>query len=119
MKPNSVLLVGIKGHVVCIRKSDGVELWRKSLKGSGLVNICRDGEGVFAASSGYIYSLNWINGDIYWVNNLPKLGFGTCVMGTPGQSAVATLSVVTQQQAAMAATATAVAAGGAVAGASG
>lgn len=103
MRSQDLVLVGLKGHVVCIRKTDGTELWRTKLKRSGMVTICRINECVFAATKGYLYSLDLNTGEIQWQNNLPKLGFGTCVMGTPNQGAVAALIIIAQQQAALAA----------------
>lgn len=105
MNPKSVLIVGIKGHIVCLRKEDGSEVWRTRLRGSEAPSIARDGDQVFGASQGYLYALNLADGKIQWVNGLPKLGFGTCVMGTPSQGALAALNIIAQQQVAIAAAA--------------
>lgn len=99
MRPEELVLAGIKGHVVCLRKADGSELWRKRLKRSGDVTISRDGTQVYAAAKGYLFALDLYSGDIRWQNNLPGLGFGACVMGTPNQGAVAALIIIAQQQA--------------------
>ena len=99
MNVSTVLVAGIKGHVVCIRKADGVELWRTRLRGSGVTCVCVEDTSVFAATKGHLYSLNLANGAILWVNGLPKLGYGMCVMATPNQSAVAVLNLIAQQQA--------------------
>ena len=103
MRSNDLVLVGIHGHVVCINKADGTEIWRTKLKRSGMVTICRVSDSVFAAAKGYLYSLDLYTGQVKWQNDLPKLGFGTCVMGTPNQGAVAALIIIAQQQAALAA----------------
>ena len=100
MKPSTVLILGVKGHVVCIRKSDGVELWRTHLRGSAVTSVCCDGDQIFAATKGYLYALDLGSGKIQWVNGLKKLGFGMCLMGTPNQSTMAALNVIAQQQAA-------------------
>ena len=101
MESNSILLVGIKGHVVCVRKSDGVELWRTHLRGSDTTSIVRDDDTAFAATKGHVYALNLSDGEVRWVNDLPRLGYGACTMGTPNQGALAALQVIAQQQAAM------------------
>ena len=103
MRPNQVLIIGIKGHAVCIRKDNGAELWRTHLRGSGLTSILRDGKQIFAATRGYLYSLDLSTGRILWENGLPGLRFGPCVMGSPNQSAVATVSIIAQQAAVTAA----------------
>lgn len=101
MSSDAVLFVGIKGHVVCVRKSDGVELWRTHLRGSATTSVIRDEDTVFAATKGHIYALNISDGAIRWVNDLPRLGYGACTMGSPNQGALAALQIIAQQQAAM------------------
>ena len=101
MDASSVLLVGIKGHVVCVRKFDGVELWRTHLRGSAMTSVVRDEDCVFASTRGHVYALNLNDGAIRWVNDLPRLGYGTCTMGTPNQGALAALQIIAQQQAAV------------------
>ncbi len=107
MRFTDVILVGVKGHVVCIRKSDGYELWRTHLRGSGITSICRDEDTAFAATKGHVYALNMNDGAIRWVNSLPRLGYGSCSLGTPNQGALAALQIIVQQQAAMVAAITA------------
>lgn len=101
MNSDPFLLVGIKGHVVCVRKSDGLELWRTHLRGSGTTSVVRDEDTVFAATKGRVYALNGSDGAIRWVNDLPRLGYGQCSMGSPNQGAVAAVQIIAQQQAAM------------------
>ena len=117
MNSDSSLFVGIKGHVVCVRKSDGRELWRTHLRGGATTSVVRDEDTVFAATKGYVYALNISDGAIRWVNDLPRLGYGACTMGSPNQGALAALQIIAQQQAAMLAAITA-SSGAAAAGAS-
>ena len=117
MASGTVLVVGVKGHVVCVRKSDGVEVWRTHLRGSAMTSVVRDEDSVFASTRGHVYALNLNDGAIRWVNDLPRLGYGTCTMSTPNQSAVAALQIIAQQQAAVMA-AIAASSGGAAAAAS-
>ena len=101
MNSDQVLIVGIKGHVVCVRKSDGIEQWRTRLRGSDTTGVVRDDDTVFAATKGHVYALNASDGVIRWVNDLPRLGYGACTMGSPNQGALAALQIIAQQQAAM------------------
>ena len=101
MRNDDMILVGIRGHVVCVRKSDGSELWRTHLRGSGTTSVVRDEGTAFAATRGHVYALNVNDGAIRWVNGLPRLGYGACTMGSPNQGALAALQIIAQQQAAM------------------
>lgn len=83
------LYIGIKGHVACIRKEDGKELWRTSLKGRGFTNVVVEPDGVFAYSRGVLYALDPDSGDVRWRNELPGLGFDACTIGSANQTPVA------------------------------
>ncbi|MYD43027.1 MAG: PQQ-binding-like beta-propeller repeat protein [Gammaproteobacteria bacterium] len=118
MKLKSMLILGVKGHVVCLRKEDGREVWRTHLRGRGNTTVLRDGDRVFAATKGYLYALDIQSGSILWVNGLPKLGFGTCIMGSPNQGVMAAINIIVQQQMAAAAAASAAAGASAAAASS-
>ena len=45
------LYLGISGHVVCINKQDGSELWRTKLKSSSITNVYYE--------NNLVYSLRW------------------------------------------------------------
>ena len=111
---NSILYIGIKNHVVAIRKSDGSELWRTRLRGSGVTSVCAEDNSVFASCRGRLYRLDAATGNIVWMNGLSGLGYGVGVMGTQNQSAAVTLHIMAQQ--AMVQAAAASAAAGATAG---
>ena len=51
MRPDPrYLYIGIKGHVVCIRKEDGGERWRTPLAGSGFTNVVVEPDGLYAST---------------------------------------------------------------------
>ena len=91
----------MNGHVVCLSKADGTELWRTKLRGRGTVCAIFDEQGIFAATDGHLYGLQLQDGQIRWVNKLRKLGYGNCVLASADQSTVAVLNVIAQQQALM------------------
>lgn len=115
MDPSSALFIGVKGHVVCIRKTDGVELWRKHLIGSDTTSVCVEDGKIFAGTRGRLFRLDIQNGEIEWINELPKLGLGMCLIGSPNQGAMSLLHLIEQQQIAAAAAAFAASSGAATA----
>ena len=48
MQISDDLFLGTKGHVVRVRKRDGKEVWRTKLKGSNLVVVVVEPDGIFA-----------------------------------------------------------------------
>ena len=94
-----------------------MELWRTHIRGSSTTSVVRDEDTVFASTKGYVYALNVSDGAIRWENDLPRLGYGQCTMGSPNQGALAAVQIIAQQQAAMLA-AVAASSGAAAAGSS-
>ena len=76
------LFLGIKGHVVCLNKKTGSELWRKKLRSSTITNIIFDGDSVLAYSNGHLFSLDPDTGDQLWENQLNGLGYGYCMIAS-------------------------------------
>ena len=91
------LYLGIKGHVVCVRKEDGKELWRTHLKGSGFTNVVVEPDGLFAYTRGVLYALDADSGNIRWSNELPRLGFDTCIIASANQTPVAVAAIKAAQ----------------------
>ncbi len=75
---SGALFVGAHGHVSCIDKETGTEVWRTSLPGSGyhFVNVLLEDGRVYAGSGGKLYCLCADNGEILWTNKMKGLGFG-------------------------------------------
>lgn len=81
------LFLGIKGHVVCLNKETGQELWRKKLKIDwGKPTIVVFSEDLFVYVTGTLFCLSSKTGEIKWQNSLKKLGSGHCVIAIEGQN---------------------------------
>ena len=89
------LYVGIRGHVVRVRKRDGEELWRTKLKGGSYVNVVLEPDGLFAYTQGVLYALDALSGEIRWQNALPRLGYSHAIVASANQTPV-TVAAVTQ-----------------------
>ena len=87
------LYVGIRGHVVRVRKRDGEELWRTKLKGGSYVNVVVEPDGLFAYTQGVLYALDALTGDIRWENGLPRLGYSHAIMASANQTSVAVAAI--------------------------
>lgn len=84
------LFVGIKGHVVCVEKKSGKELWRTKLKSADLTNVYYEDNHVYAYAYGHLFCLSATNGNILWENDLKGLGYGACIIA--GQQNATTMS---------------------------
>ena len=100
------LYLGINSHVVCIKKSNGKELWRTKIKRSTITNVLFDQGKVFAYSGGHLFSLDAKSGEIEWENELSGLGYGMCIIASENQSTSVMAEQAAAQQAAIAATTT-------------
>jgi outer membrane protein assembly factor BamB len=72
----SLILTGIKGHVIALDNATGREVWRTKLKRADFVNLVTDGSAVFAATSGEVFCLDGATGSILWNNPMKGLGLG-------------------------------------------
>lgn len=99
------LYLGIHGHVVCIRKSSGVEVWRTKLKGASYVNVVAEPGAIYAYTQGILWALDPGHGGVRWKNELPKLGFSHAIISLGNQAPV---TVAATDAAAAAAAATGV-----------
>jgi outer membrane protein assembly factor BamB len=89
--PMEFLYVGMRGHVVALRKSDGSIAWDADLpRGSTFVPIVQDGDRVYAASGGEISCLDCGTGEMIWHNPMRGHGAGFVALAGGGfPSAVA------------------------------
>ena len=94
------LFLGTKGHVVRVRKRDGKEVWRTKLKGSNLVVVVVEPDGIFAYTRGCLWALGSDTGAVRWMNNLPGLGYGHGIIASANQIPV-TVAAIAAAQAAM------------------
>lgn len=80
------LYLGIKGHVVCIEKQTGKELWNTKLKGMSITNVFCDSKNIFAYASGHLFCLDSAFGKIQWKNALSGYGYGSCIFASNDQN---------------------------------
>lgn len=89
------LFIGIKGHVVCLDRKTGNELWRQKLRSSSITNVVLDQGMLYAFARGHLYALKPQDGAVVWENKLPGLGYGPCIIAS--QDAQAAATVVSQE----------------------
>tara|TARA_B110000014_G_C20103556_1_gene579818 strand:- start:1648 stop:1980 length:333 start_codon:yes stop_codon:yes gene_type:complete len=93
------LFLGISGHVVCLSKKTGEQLWKTKLKSSSITNVYFEADNVFAYSGGHFFCLNSTDGAIIWENTLKGFGYGTCIIASAQLSSSVISSQVAAQQA--------------------
>ena len=88
------LFIGIKGHVVCLDKQTGNEIWKSKLKGMSITNVIRDDKMIYAYASGHLFCLDADFGKVLWENPLTGYGYGACIFAgdVPAQQAAYTLN---------------------------
>ena len=74
------LILGMKGHVICVNKNTGKERWRTKLRSADLTNIYCEADKVYAYANGHLYCLSVNNGKVEWQNDLKGLGYGACII---------------------------------------
>ena len=91
------IFLGIKGHVVCLNKHSGEEVWRTKLKIDwGKPTIVLYSDDLFVYLSGTLYCLSPDSGDIKWKNGLKGLGSGSCVLAVSGKASDNEVNATTQ-----------------------
>jgi outer membrane protein assembly factor BamB len=88
------IYIGIRGTVLALDRSRGVEIWRADLKGSDFVNVVLDGDRVLAATKGEVFCLDSTTGKILWNNELKGLGRGLMTVVTANSGAFPLLIAV-------------------------
>jgi outer membrane protein assembly factor BamB len=102
-KGEQCLFIGIGGHVVALRPSDGKEIWRQKVKTASFMTVFSSGDVVFAGAGGELFCLDATSGQIQWRNRLKGLGSG--LVSFAGASPVEVAAAMAAAQAAtMAAT---------------
>ena len=81
------LFLGIKGHVVCLDKNTGEEIWRSKLRTDwGKPTIVIFSDDLYVYLSGKLFCLCPTSGNVKWINNLKGLGSGSCIIAVEGTS---------------------------------
>jgi outer membrane protein assembly factor BamB len=99
------LFIGIGGHVVALRPSDGQEIWRQKVKSATFMTVFSSGEVVFAGAGGELFCLDAASGQVRWRNRLKGLGNG--LVSFAGASPVEVAAAMAAAQAATVAASTA------------
>ena len=99
----SLIFIGMKGCVVALDKSTGQEVWRAKLGGSDFVNLTMEDAYIYAATSGEVYCLSPVSGEIRWHNPMKGLGRGLVTFGMPFSQNTALAEKWNRDQAAAAA----------------
>jgi outer membrane protein assembly factor BamB len=99
------LFIGIGGHVVALRPSDGQEIWRQKVKTATFMTVFSSGDVVFAGAGGELFCLDAASGQIRWRNRLKGLGNG--LVSFAGASPVEVAAAMAAAQAATVVTTTA------------
>lgn len=81
MSDENNLYLGTKGHVVCINKQSGSEVWRTKLRGAEITTLLVHDNALYAGANGFMYALDPQSGNILWENPLKGLGHGVITMG--------------------------------------
>ncbi|MHC4652372.1 MAG: outer membrane protein assembly factor BamB family protein [Planctomycetota bacterium] len=109
-----MIFVGLSRKVLALDRYTGEIVWEwKAPKGGSFVSVLLDGDRLIAATSGYVYCLDPVYGQLVWENPLKGKGQGICSLVSVHGAALSAqaAAVIPQQQAAAAA------AGGAAGGA--
>ena len=106
-KGEQCLFIGVGGHVVALRPSDGQEIWRQKVKAASFVTVLGAGDVVYAGAGGELFCLDGASGRIMWRNRLKGLGNG--LVSFAGASSVeVAAAMAAAQEASIAATTVAV-----------
>lgn len=97
MKPEDIILIGVKHSVSAVSRTFGTIHWTTKLQGGlaeNFVTVACDGDRVFAHSAGKLYCLDLSNGRVLWTNELRGFGFGLASICIPGIASAPELAVV-------------------------
>ncbi len=111
-----LLFVGISRKVLALDRYTGEIVWEwKAPKGGSFVSVLLDGDRLIVATSGYLYCLDPVYGQLVWENPLKGKGQGICSLVSVSGAALSAqaAAVIAQQQAAASAAAGGAAGGGA------
>lgn len=82
MKASELIFIGIKGSIVALNRTTGVQVWANRLKGSDFVNVVVEDGKVYATTSGEVFCLEPLTGDGLWHNPLKGYGTGLATIAT-------------------------------------
>jgi len=85
--PTNVIYCSSNSNVCCIRKMDGIDVWRTNVTSDASALLLEENL-IFAAGRGKVNALDANTGAILWTNDLPGLGYGFVQMATIKHSTV-------------------------------
>ena len=97
MKPEEIILVGVKHSVSALSRANGSILWTTKLPGGvggDFVTVVCDGERVFAHCGGELFRLDLYDGRVLWKNELRGFGYGLASICIPGMASAPDLAAV-------------------------
>ncbi|HVY71749.1 MAG TPA: PQQ-binding-like beta-propeller repeat protein [Verrucomicrobiae bacterium] len=77
-----LVYLGIKGSVIALDATTGMQAWRTELKGSDFVNIVVEDGKILAATRGEVWRLDALSGVTLWHNPLKGMGLGLITLAT-------------------------------------
>jgi outer membrane protein assembly factor BamB len=87
MKPDDIVLLGVKHSVLAFQKMTGERLWSANLAsglGNGFVSLIADDKKVYAHSGGKLFCLDLFSGRELWHDGLSGYGYGIASLAVPG-----------------------------------
>ena len=88
MKPENILLLGLKQSVTALCRADGTILWTTKLpegNGHAFISLASDLRHVYATCNGVLHCLELQTGGLVWTNPLKGHGYGIASLCLPGQ----------------------------------
>jgi outer membrane protein assembly factor BamB len=86
MKPDNILIVGVKNAVLAFSRDAGQHLWATELKSGAdaFVSLVSDDKKVYAHSGGELHCLDLFTGSIIWRDKLKGFGYSLASLSLPG-----------------------------------
>ena len=106
------VFLGIRGSVIALDETTGVQVWATRLKGRDFVNLILTENELYATTKGEIFCLDPGTGKIIWQNPLRGMGHGLICIAAPGSQPNQTAAIKQKRNQEAAATTAAVTAAG-------
>jgi len=96
----TVVYVGIGGHVVAVDLASGQEIWRRKVKTSQLTTVTLVEDRLLVTAGGELFCLDRSTGEVRWHNRLKRLGAGLVTLASADLSPALAAALAAQQAAA-------------------
>ncbi len=99
MTVDQLIFVGFRGYAMALHRDTGEMVWCNSQMHSGYVSMLLDGDRLIVSTSGYIYCLDPMTGQILWHNPLTGYGTGvTDLVSVRGQSSQVVVAQAAEEE---------------------